>query len=184
MKKPYSIILAICTSLSSQAIAGEGTLKKEEIVKLYKDIVHSQTLEINEQVSLLEKHLGTNGQFIFNSKTDMSAFGIPTQQQNIQMTKQQAIDSTVTGAQTMTIMEAYSSPQNIQLSTDGKTATLTDHNKAYAVGDLPTPNGTISVKISINGYCNDEVSLNKSTIIIDKSVCDITTVITPVSNEL
>ena len=179
------LLTLIATSLvPTTTLANEDTLNKEQIISFYKGLAAAQTQSIDKQISLLNMHLNPMGQYTVEAITDMSVFGVPAQSQTMQLTRDQVIEQTKAGAETMQVTSYASNPTNIQISSDGKSATLLEQNSAQAVGDLPLPSGNMSVKMEISGQCNDQLSLNKGVIIVDKSNCKITTIISPVSKEL
>jgi hypothetical protein len=182
--KKLALALITASLIPTTSLANEDTLSRNAIKQFYSDMAKAQTGPVQTQVQLLQKHMSPAGQFTVEAITDMSAFGVAPQSQTVKLTRDQVIEQTKAGAETMQITSYKSNQTNIQISPDGKSAVLLEHNSASAVGDLPMPSGKISVKMQISGNCNDHISLNKGVILIDKSTCKITTVINPVSKEL
>lgn len=175
-----SAIIGSTTLLPAHSFAADK-LTAASIDSFYQQTAQTQTQPVSIQLNHLRKHLSKSGKFTINSTTDLSAFGAPAGSESMSLNYNQILKETRKNADTMDVTHYTSQTQNIKISADGKSATLTEHAKGAAVGDHPTPNGPLGIKISISATCNDKLSLNNNTIIVDNSICNVSSTITPVT---
>lgn len=169
--------IVLCISLlSSAASAGDTTLNEKSIRDFYQSSKTVLQKSFGEYASFTDKHTSSDAVMVINDETVVG--NQPPQPQSITMDRAKLMQSLNEnydiGKQTTLNYRI----QNIQISSDGKSAIV--KNESDVSGVISTPDAASKMKIDSKANCTDTLIIGpNSEIQTSKSICDSKTKITP-----